>query len=215
MKNILKMTVPAVLLFSFMTAPALAQTKIATVDLSVLFKNYYKTKLAQSSLDDRKARIDKDESSMLDDLKKGDAEYKQLLAKANDQALSSDERDKSQKAADAKLKQLQDTKSALDQYDRTAKANLSDQYQRMRQKILDEIQSVVTEKAKAGGYTLVFDSAAETANATPAIVYNSGGADLTDVVLKQLNAGAPIDFNTSTNSALTAPAPSLLSTNMP
>ena len=63
---------------------------------------------------------------------------------------------------DAKLKQLQDSKAALDQYDRSAKANLADQFQRMRDKILAEIQTAVNTKAKAAGYLLVLDSAAGT-----------------------------------------------------
>jgi len=62
----------------------------------------------------------------------------------------------------------------------------------------------VTTKAKAGGYTLVFDTAAETVNGTMTIVYTSGDNDLTDAVLSQLNAGAPIDV---TKSAVTTPPP--------
>ena len=46
MKNILRTILPAFLLMAFMGGSALAQTKIATVDLKKLFDNYYKTKLA-------------------------------------------------------------------------------------------------------------------------------------------------------------------------
>jgi outer membrane protein len=212
MKNILRTIFPAMLLMTFLSGSALAQTKVATVDLGKLFKNYYTTKLAQANLDDRKSQVEKDESGMVEDLKKGDTEYKALLVAANDQAMAPDERDKKKQAADAKLKQLQDSKAALDQYDRSAKANLADQFQRMRDKILAEIQTAVNTKAKAAGYALVLDSAAETVNATPMVVYNAGQTDLTDDVLKQLNAGAPIDLN-STNSIFSSPTPSMLSTN--
>ncbi|HZF01164.1 MAG TPA: OmpH family outer membrane protein [Methylomirabilota bacterium] len=216
MKNILKFIFPAILLIA-LGGSALAQTpKIATVDLGKVFTNYYKTKLAQVNLDDQKKQIIKDETALLDDLKKGDAEYKQLLDQANDQALSTDERDKNKKAADAKLKQMQESKAALDEYDRSAKTRLSDQFQRMRDKIIAEIRSAVTAKAKAAGYTLVLDSASETVNTTPVIVYNNGQADLTDEIVKQLNIAAPISFDaTNSNSTLTSPGPTLLNTHQP
>jgi hypothetical protein len=55
---------------------------------------------------------------------------------------------------------------------------------------------VVEERAKVGSYALVVDTASESANQTPVVLYTSllGGADdLTDAVLKQLNSNAPAD----------------------
>ena len=129
---------------------------------------------------------------MRDDLKKGSDEYQKLLEQANDQALSADQRDKRKQAAADKLKQLQDSKAAIDQFERQAQVTLSEQSQRMRENILSEIKAAVSAQAKAAGYTLVIDAAAETANATTAVIYSNGENDLTDAVLKQLNAGAPI-----------------------
>lgn len=186
--------------------PALAQSKMATVDLKRLFDNYYKTKLAQAAIQDRAAQLDKDDKSMKDDLKKGTGDYEQLLQQANDQALSADERDKRKQAAADKLKDLQASKVAIDQFERQAQTTLAEQRQRMRDNILKEIKAAVTNKAKAGGYALVFDLAAETVNGTMAIVYSDGSNDLTDAVLAQLNAGAPIDV---TKPALTASPPAL------
>jgi hypothetical protein len=82
----------------------------------------------------------------------------------------------------------------------------------MRDNILSEIKAAVTSQAKAGGYAMVIDAAAETANATPAVVYSSGENDLTDAVLKQLNAGAPI--SATPPPVVTSPS-SLMSTNPP
>ena len=113
MKMILRTIVPAIAALALLGNTAMAQTKIATVDVAKLFKGYYKTKLAQADLDQRKAQIDKDESSMLDDLKKGNTDYQQLLNDANDQALSADERSAKQQAADARLKALDDSKSSV------------------------------------------------------------------------------------------------------
>jgi Skp family chaperone for outer membrane proteins len=213
MKIILRTVFPAVLLMTFLSGSALAQTKVATVNLKMLFDGYWKTKQAQAAIQDRAAQLDKDDKSMKADLKKAADEYQQLLEQANDQAISAAERDRRKKDADDKLKQLQGSQTALDQYERQAQATLNDQRARMREKILADIQVFVTAKAKTAGYAIVIDTAAETVNATPAVVYSSSDVDLTDAVLKQLNAGAPID--TTPAPAVASPAPSLLNTNGP
>jgi outer membrane protein len=194
MKMILRTVFPTVLLLAFMGGSALAQTKIATVDLKKLFDNYYKTKLAQAAIQERASQLDKDDKSMKDDLKKGSDDYKKLVQQANDQALSADERDRRKQSADDKLKQLQASKDAIDQFERQAQTTLSEQRQRMRDNILVEIKAAVATKAKAANDTLVFDTAAETVNGTMAVIYSTNDNDLTDAVLAQLNAGAPIDL---------------------
>ena len=72
----------------------------------------------------------------------------------------------------------------------------------MRDRILGEIKIAVNAKAKTEGYALVLDSAAETVNGTLTVVYNNGENDMTDAILSQLNAGAPIDV---TKPAATTP----------
>ncbi len=207
----LRTTVLTISLLAFLSVPAPAQTKIGTVDLHKLFDGYWKTKQAQTALNERKTQLDMDDKSMRDDLKKGSDEYQKLVEQANDQAISADQRDKRKLAAADKLKQLQDSKATIDQFERQAQVTLSEQSQRMRENILVEIKAAVAAKAKAAGYFLVIDAAAETSNATTtAVVYSSGENDLTDMVLKQLNAGSPIDL---TKPVASNSVPSLVGTN--
>ena len=200
-------------MLALLSISAPAQTKIGTVDLRKLFDGYWKTKQAQAALTDHQTQLTKDAKSMNDDLKKGSDEYQKLLEQADNPAISDDQRGKLKQAAADKLKQLQDSKIALDQYQRQAQVTLSDQSQRMRESILGEIKTAVAAKAKAAGYGLVVDVSAETPNATSAVLYSSGENDLTDVVLKQLNAGAPIDVTKPVVSS-TGPPP-LAGTNSP
>jgi outer membrane protein len=197
---------------TLLSGSALAQSRVATVDLRQLFDNYWKTKQAQAGIQDIATQLDKDDKSMKDDLNKATGDYQQLLAQANDQAISADERDRRKQAAADKLKQLEDHRTAIAQYENQAQATLNDKRQRMRDKILGEIQTAVNTAAKGGGYTLVIDTAAETVNATPTVVYHSDENDLTDTVLKQLNAGAPIDL---TPAGSMSSVPSLMNTNSP
>src|SRR5450432_583189 len=147
--KILRTIVPTLFLLVFLSTPALAQTKIATVDLKKLFDNYYKTKLAQAAIQERATQLDKDDKGMKDDFKKSGEDYQKLLDQANDQALSADERDRRKQAAADKLKELQSSKNAIDQFERQAQTTLAEQRQRMRDNILIEIKKAVTDKAHA------------------------------------------------------------------
>jgi outer membrane protein len=216
MRNILRTVFPAVLLMTLLGGAALAQSsKVATADLRKLFDNYWKTKQAQAAILDRVNQLTKDDNSMKDDFKKAGDDYQQLLAQANDQAISADERDRRKQAAADKLKQLEDRRTAIAQSENDAQARLNAQRQRMREKILALIQTHVDAAAKAGGYTLVIDTAAETVNGTPTVIYHTGENDITDTVLKQLNAGAPIDLTATNSVPAVSSMPSLLNTNGP
>ena len=111
---------------------------------------------------------------------------------------SAQERDKRKKAADDKLKDLKDQDDALAQFDRASRASLEEQLKRTRDNIVADIRVAVTAKAKADGYTLVIDTAAQTVNQTPVILYSvPGDNDITDAVIKQINMGAPVDVSKS------------------
>lgn len=195
MKNLRYLILTAVLLIATV-ASASAQTKLATVDMKKLFNGYYKTKLAQTSLENRKTELRKEIKDMADGLDKAQTDYKQLLDQASDPAISDDERAKRKQAAADKAKEINTSRGALDQFQRQAEAQLGDQSQRMSANLVGEIQKAVADKAKAGGYSVVLNSAS-----VETVVYaNAGDNDLTAAVLAQLNAGAPIDV---TNPATT------------
>ena len=201
MRNFLRTLFTAVLFLAFLGAPALAQTKIATVDLKQLFENYYKTKLASQAIQDRADELEKDYTSMAADLKKRSDQYEQIVESANDQAVSDDERARRKQEADDQYKQLQDSKAAIDQFDRQAQMTLADQKQRMHDNIMDEIKKLVAEKAKAGGYTLVLDTSGQTSSGIASVIYTDGNNDLTSDALKELNAAAPPDMPDSTTTS--------------
>jgi outer membrane protein len=182
---------------------ASAQTKIASVDMKKIFNSYYKTKMAQSALDKDKADLRKELQDMADALKKAQADYKQTLDQASDQAISTDEREKRKSSAQEKAKDVNSRQVAIEQYQRQAETQLADKSQRMISNLVKEIQEAATTKAKAGGYSLVVNSAN-----SELVVFASPDNDISAAVIAQLNAGAPIDvvkpasglpFNVSTN----------------
>ena len=151
--------VVGLLFLTLLSLPAYAQTRIATIDLRKVFDGYWKTKQADATLKDRAADMEKEHKNMLDDWKKAKEDYNGLLGSANDQAISSDERDRKKKSAEEKLKYIKDTEETILQYEKQARSTLDDQRRRMRENILGEIRTLLTSKAKTAGYSLVIDSA--------------------------------------------------------
>jgi Skp family chaperone for outer membrane proteins len=195
MKRLLCKLVAGFLLVSLLSTSAWAQGRIATVDLRKIFDSYWKTKQADAALKDRGADIEKDHKTMLDDWKKAKDEYQTLLTDANNQTLSLEERDKRKKAAEDKFKQIKESEDAIGQYERQARTTLDEQRKRMRDTIVEEIRTAVNGKAKTAGYALVLDTAAESVQNTPIVLYSNNENDMTDAVLAQLNAGAPADLS--------------------
>jgi outer membrane protein len=186
-------TVCCILLLAF---SAVAEQKIAIIDLKKVFDDYYKTRLADASIKEEATGLDKDRKALLDDYQKSADDYKKALDDANNQAISGDEREKRKKETEAKLIKLNDLEQTIKQFDRTARGNLEEKQRQAREKILAEIRMIVTAKAKAGGFSLVLDTAGEGLSHTPIVFYTVGENDLTAPVIAQLNATAPPDFKT-------------------
>ncbi len=167
---------------------------MATVDLRRVFDNYWKKKQAETQLKERQADMQKEDKNLISEFDRAREEYQKLLNDANEGAISNEERDKRKKAAEDKLKSLQELQVNIRQYEKTAETTILEQTDRMRSNILNDIRAVVNAKAKAGGFSMVIDTAAETINKTPVFLYVSSENDLTEAILTQLNSNAPADL---------------------
>ncbi|MEY2408120.1 MAG: outer membrane protein [Verrucomicrobiota bacterium] len=194
MKTILPKLILLVALALFVELPARAEQKIGIIDLKKVFDEFFKTKIADAQIKDEAASLDKDRKALTDQAQKTIEEYKKAVEDANNQAISADEREKRKKAAEGKLIEVNELEQQIKQFDRTARGNLEEKQTRAREKILKEIQTIVNTKAKASGYALILDSAAEGASRTFVVFYNNGQDDLTAAVIKDLNANAPTDL---------------------
>ena len=57
-----------------------------------------------------------------------------------------------------------------------------------------EAHPAIDGKAKSAGYSLVLDAAAESVNNTPVLLFTNGENDITEAILSQLNATAPVEL---------------------
>lgn len=187
-KTILILSVCAAVALS---AGAAEGQKVATIDLRKVFDGYWRTKQADANLKEQAADLEKERKMMLDQFQKGEESYKKMLDGANDQALAAAEREKRKKDAENELLGLRDMEARIKQFDNTSRTTLGERQRRMRDNILQEIRDTIKARVKTFGYTLVIDTAAETPNGTPIILFSGGNDDLTEPVLEQLNLNAP------------------------
>jgi outer membrane protein len=194
MKTTLKKSLFVIAIGCLLAVPLQAQPKIAIIDLKKVFDGYYKTKQADTTLKERAADFDKTRKGMLDDYQSLNEKYKKELEGANDQAVSADEREKRKKSAESTLLEIKKIEQDVSKFDQTARVQLGEQQRRMRDRVLGEIREVIDAKAKTSGYSLVVDTAAESINSTPVVLFSNGENDITEDVLKQINATMPADI---------------------
>jgi Skp family chaperone for outer membrane proteins len=197
MKKMTQMVAAGAVAFSLFSIPlparagAVADQKIATVDLAKVFEKYYKTVRSTLALKQEAADIQKERKDLIDAGKKQESEWQKLVDKSEDQAVSAEERARSKKQAEDKFREVKSVEQNIQEYSRASAAKLQERERQRRDDIVKEIRNVLNAEAKAGGYTLVLDASGESANMAPVVLFSSGLNDLTDNLIKELNAGAP------------------------
>jgi outer membrane protein len=195
MKKMIKRIGLGVAMVFLAAGAAMAQGRIATVNVSKVYENYWKKDTAQAAFDQRRADFEKEFKGMVDDYKKSGEDYNKLLEAANDQSVTPEAREKRKAVAEDKLREIKTAENTIRTYKSTMEDQLSSQKKRMMDGILLDIQTAVAAKAKASSYAMVIDSSAESITGVHVLLYTNGENDMTDSILSQLNAGAPTADN--------------------
>lgn len=189
-RGLLAITVAAVLILSAGAARAQG-VKIGSVSLDKLYAEFYKTKIARKTFEDSVAVYRKDRQQRLDDLSKLSDEFQKLREEAASQALTQEKREQKGKAAQEKAAEFGKARQAVQDFEQSSQQFLGDQQRRQNTAIMKEILETVRKKARDGGYTLMVDSSGLGSAGIPGAVYADEKLDITDLVLKDLNANAP------------------------
>ncbi|MCS7062493.1 MAG: OmpH family outer membrane protein [Methylacidiphilales bacterium] len=164
---------------------------IAVVDLQKVFTEYYKTQETQGLLNDRLNQFQKELQEMQTDFQKLVDETQKLRDQVTDQALTEAARKERQKAFEAKIKQVQDMERRIQEFRTTRGRQFEEQSTRMRQGIIDEITKVVEKYGRDNKYNLIFDISAKGISGTLTLLYSEGQKDITQDIIKILNANKP------------------------
>lgn len=210
-ENNLKKVITAVAFCLLLASSALAQTRVGTVNLMALFNQYWKTGLIRTALKAKAKELDHTDRQMIAGLKKARDKYRKLCDESANQALSPAQSAKYQREAADQLERVREMEDNIATFEQQASATLAEQKARARKDLLADISAAVAGVAKAKGYSLVVDAETQAGDADssdpdfpPVVLYSAGSNDLTQSVLAQLNAGAPVDTST-TGSGLPTP----------
>jgi Skp family chaperone for outer membrane proteins len=115
-------------------------------------------------------------------------------AKIDDPTITEEVKAQRRAAAEDLRVEIKKLETMITQFERSARTALSEQQRRYRKNIMDEITELVAKRAKSEQYSMVFDVGADSADRSRILLYTDGQYDLTEDILKQLNANAPADI---------------------
>lgn len=165
--------------------------KVGTVDGNRLLKGYYKTELAdqhmQQQLDDFQAERDK----LLAQHKRLKADFEALRAETDNKALTDEAREKKKEQAEDKLTQVIEFENTIREKASSRKQQIEGEGRKIHAELAKAIRAAVKTQAEKAGLTLVLEGSGLLANGLEPVLYAEPKMDITDDVLKLLNADKP------------------------
>ena len=171
--------------------PVHAQLKLGIVDMNAVFSAYYKTKDAETKLNEARAAAKKELDDRLEILKKAMDEINKLNQEAEKPELSKEAREKAVKDRDEKVQEARNLDREIAEFRGTRERQLQEQYMRMRKDIVDDIIEKINEKVKSGGYDLVLDKSGFSVGQIPVVLYSRNDLDFSNELISTLNKNAP------------------------
>ena len=164
------------------------ELKVATVDTSRILREYYKTDLAerriQQQIDDFSAERDK----LLAQHKKMKQEFEALRAESQNKALTEEAREKKKEQAEEKLSGVIEFENTIRDKASSRKKELEGEGRKIQGEIGKAIKEAIKVCSDKDGYTLVLADGGLLANGLESVLYSDSKMDITDAVLKLLNA---------------------------
>ncbi len=169
---------------------AAAGNQIAVVDLEKVFREYYKSRIAEETIRGQSEtyrsymlQLDEQRRKLLD-------EARTARLNAQNIALSPGERSKAEAEAGKLEAAVREKSSEIELYAESRAEAMRDLERRKRAEIMEDIRAGVRRRAAAEGYLYVLDSSGKTMNEQPAVLLFPDSCDLTAVVIEDLNRTA-------------------------
>jgi len=187
---------------------ATADLKIAVIDLSKAFEQYYKTKDANARIKEKEEQFQKEYQDLVNEYQHMGDDAKKLYDTSVDPTLSAAARADKTTALNEKKQDLMNMQRKITEMQTERGNEIKDELMRRHGEIVAEIAKVISEYAGPQGYDIVIDkSSTSTASGVPIVLYNSSKLiDITADIITKLNATAPA-ATTATAAPAAAPAP--------
>ena len=191
MKTNIKSFIAALSGAILLTGSAQAEIKVGTIDMKQVFDTYYKTKDAESKINEARAQAKKELDERLDSFNKAQEEAKKLNEEANKPELAAAAKADKSKLLNEKLQGLGALQREIQEFQQSRERQLSEQSVRSRNNLVEEINKVISDKVKAAGYDVVLDKSGQSLNAVGVVVYSRDSFDFTNDVVTELNKSKP------------------------
>jgi outer membrane protein len=193
------------------TAPAAspsahaAEMKVGTLDMNKIFTNYYKTKDAETKINEQKAAAQTEFNSRMDAYRKSLDEITQINKDLeSNKALSAAAKDEKSKRRESLIAENQGQQRDIEQFRVTREKQIQEQIVRLRNQMVEDIMKIVQDKVKGENFDMIFDKSGSSMNGVPVVVYSRDNMEFSDDIIKTLNKSRPADAPAATPAA-TAP----------
>lgn len=184
--------VPTLLALCFLAAtPAQAQMKVGVVDMNKVFSDYYKTKDAETRINEARGAAKKEMDDRMEARNKMLEEINTLNKDMENKSIGAAAIQEKSKQRDDKIAEVRNLEREITEFKNTRERQLQEQAVRMRNGIVEEIMKIVNDRQKTDGYDLVFDKSGSSLNGVPLILFAKDGMDFTNDVVVALNKTKP------------------------
>jgi outer membrane protein len=176
-----------------LTVAAQAQPapKVFVVDMAKLYDAHYKT-------EEQNGKLKVDQQKAEEELQKLNTEgntlvkqFNELKEQANNPALSSDAKTKTQQDLEAKGQEIQRKQNEVNAFRANTQRSLQQRINNFKQFLLEEISKIAVDIAKKKGATLLVDKSGPTLIGLPSLLYFDPAYDITEDVSKEINKDRP------------------------
>jgi outer membrane protein len=164
-----------------------AQTKIGTIDIDRVMKEYSKTKEAEAKLNEATKAAKKEYEERAEAYKKALDEINKLSGQLDTPVLSADAKAAKAKERDEKIANIKNMEREINEFRQTREQQLQQQLFRLREGILKEITDVVVERGKSKNLDLIFDKSGVSLNRFSPILFSPDSMDFTAEIIAALN----------------------------
>ena len=182
--------------------------KIGTVDMQRAFKEYNKTKDAESKINDARSAAKKEYDDRAEAYKKALDEINSLNKQLDAPALTAEAKTQKAKERDDKIANIKKMEREINEFSQTRDRQLQEQLMRMREGIVKEITDVVLEKVKTNNMEFVFDKSGVSLNGVPIVLYAPANVDFTNDIITVLNKPGRSTAASGPSTQKTAASPS-------
>lgn len=191
MKFPLRSLVAALSFSGLLSAQDADRLKVATVDMMALYGEYHQTKTTQAKFDEEQARVVKDRDERVKTLKDLEAAIGSLKAQESDPSVADAKKQQIFNERQAKQQEFEVLRKELEEFLQRKMRALQEQSQLRAKAILEEIRDKVRKHAETEGYDYVLDKTGTSTSQVPILLYTKDATDITEVLLKTINEGAP------------------------